>query len=576
MKRDVGLWCLAAAVLLAIFIYAPALRYGLVGYDDTTLLHDNWIVQEPSWASLRTIFGALDVTGRLTLAPEYLPIRDLSVMLDYAVWGDWYAGHHLTNLVLYIAALVAWFFALDGFGIDRRIVGITILLWAVQPAHAESVAWLAERKGLLAAAFAGLSAIGFARFRMGRHWLWLFLATVTAVAAIWSKAHGAFAIGAFAALELFLPTNRVSWKRSLIGLATIGVASLAAFVPVLILARSAEVVGGGGSKLGLALAVHGHYLKLASLLVTSSVSYPIGSALDRIVGACGLVAIVAVLLPSRYAPASAIRAGAAFWFLTWLPVSHLILPLQMVVVADRYLLLPSLGFALVAATLLSRISITWARNALIAALVIASTARAIDARSNWQSGMQLWQRAVATNPADAEAWSAYANAIAEAGDPQLAERITQEGLEHGRSPKLVLRQALLVLARGDRANGLALMREAANGGEFRSMTNLALLLSQDGNTAEALDWARRSVVLAPLYANGQRVLGKLALEANNANEALTAFERAYTLEPHNLTNRYNLALALLRLGRADEARAHLEACLADPTLAPRARPLLGQ
>jgi hypothetical protein len=37
MKRDAGLWCLGAAVLLAIVIYAPAVRYGLVGYDDTTL-----------------------------------------------------------------------------------------------------------------------------------------------------------------------------------------------------------------------------------------------------------------------------------------------------------------------------------------------------------------------------------------------------------------------------------------------------------------------------------------------------------------------------------------------------------
>jgi tetratricopeptide (TPR) repeat protein len=574
MKRDVGLWYLGAAVLLAIVIYAPALRYGLVGYDDTILLHDNWIVQEPSWASLRTIFGALDVTGRLTLAPEYLPIRDLSVMLDYAVWGDWYAGHHLTNLVLYIVALVTWFYAFDGFGIDRRVVGIAILLWAVQPSHAESVAWLAERKGLLAAAFAGLSAIGFARFRAGRHGAYLALATITAVAAIWSKAHGAFAIGAFAALELLLPERRVSWRRSLIGLLTIGAAALAAFVPVLILARSAAVVG-SGSRPELALAVHGHYLRLAALLVKSSVSYPLDSAFDRVLGACGLVAIVFVLVPSRFAPASPIRVGAAFWFLTWLPVSHLILPLQMVFVADRYLLLPSLGFVLVVASLVCRISIPWARNAFIAALVIASTARAIDARSNWESGVQLWQRAVETNPMDGNAWGAYAEAALDAGDAQRAEEIAREGLEHVRSPRLVMRQALLALGHGDRTNGLTLMREAAEAGEFRAMTNLALLLAQDGKTADAIEWARRSVALVPLYANGYRILGKIALDANDANTAVTAFERAYALEPHNLTNRYNLALALLRLGRADEARVHLEACLADPMLAPRVRPLLG-
>lgn len=572
MKRDVGLWLLGAAVLLTLLIYVPSLSYGLVGYDDTMLLEDNWIVQDPSWASLHTIFGALDVSGRLTLAPEYLPIRDLSVMLDYAVWGDWYTGHHLVNLVLYLGAVVAWFFALDAFGIDRRIAGLTILLWAVQPSHAESVAWLAERKGLLAAVFSGVSALAFARFRTGRPAWWLALATLTAVAAIWSKAHGAFAISAFAALELLLPALRASWKRSLIGLATIGTAAFAAFVPVLILARSAEVVGAGSR--GLSLAVHGHYLRLASLLVESSVSYPLGSMLDRSLGALGLVAIVGVLVPSRFAPSAALRAGAAFWLFTWLPVSHLILPLKMVIVADRYLLLPSLGFALVAASLLSRISIAWARNALIAALVVASTARAIDARSNWASGEALWQRAVATNPSDGDAWSAYADAVLNRGDAPRAEQITQQGLAHVRTPRLVMREALLRLGRGDRT-GMPLMREAAEGGEYRAMTNLALLLAQDGKLDEGLEWARRAVDKVPLYANGQRVRGKLALDANKPHEAVTAFERAYALEPRNLTNRYNLALGLQRVGREAEARVHLEACLGDPVLGPRARRLLG-
>jgi Flp pilus assembly protein TadD len=316
-------------------------------------------------------------------------------------------------------------------------------------------------------------------------------------------------------------------------------------------------------------------LRLAALLLKSSVSYPLDSNFDRVLGGFGLIAIAFVLVPSRYAPSSPIRAGAAFWFLTWLPVSHLILPLQMVFVADRYLLLPSLGFVLVVATLLSRISISWARNALVATLVIASGARAIDARSNWESGVPLWRRAVETNPNDGNAWGAYAEAVLEAGDASRADEIVHQGLQHVRSPRLVMRQALLALGHGDRTNGLSLMREAAEGGEFRAMTNLALLLAQDGKSAEALEWGRRSVALVPLYANGHRVLGKIALDANDVNTAVTAFEQAYALEPRNLTNRYNLALALLRVGRVAEARVHLEACLADPTLAPRVRPLLG-
>lgn len=569
MKRDAGFWLLVGALGFAIAIYAPALRYGLVSYDDQMLFGDNWIVQDPSWSSLRTIFGSLDVSERLALAPEYLPIRDLSVMLDYAVWGDWYGGFHLTNLILYLVAIVVWFIAFQDLGIDRRVAGAAVLLWAVQPAHAESVAWLAERKGLLAAAFAGLSAIGYARFRAGSSWRWLALATFMAVAAIWSKAHGAFAIGAFAAFEILLPARRVSWRRSLAALGIIGGVALCAFIPVLLVARSAAVVG-SGSRPEVAAAVHGFYIRLAALLVKSSISYELGSTVDKMIGVAGLLAIIAVLVRARSAP---LRAGAALWLITWLPVSHLLLPLEMVVVADRYLLLPSLGFALIVAALVSRIQIAWARDALLATLVIASTARAIDARSNWESSATLWRRAVDTNPADGIAWSMYAEAVP---DADTANEIVQKGLSHVRSPRLVMRQALLLLARGDHAQGVALMREAAKGGEYRAMTNLALSLAQEGKQAEALEWARRSVAAVPLYANGQRVLGKILLDTDQPHAAVTAFERAYALEPNNLTNRYNLALALIRVGRADEARAHLQACLQDPMLASRARQLMGR
>jgi len=137
----------------------------------------------------------------------------------------------------------------------------------------------------------------------------------------------------------------------------------------------------------------------------------------------------------------------------------------------------------------------------------------------------------------------------------------------------VMRKALIVLTT-DRAAGLALMRQAAEAGEYRAMSNLALLLLADHELVEALAWARKAVTLAPLYPAGQRALGKIALESQLPAEALVAFQHAYALEPNALANRFNLALALLALHRDGEARVHLEACLADPQLGPRARALL--
>ncbi len=147
----------------------------------------------------------------------------------------------------------------------------------------------------------------------------------------------------------------------------------------------------------------------------------------------------------------------------------------------------------------------------------------------------------------------------------------EEGLQHSEAPRLIMREALLALDRGAKADGIALMRKAAEAGEYRAMTNLAYLLLQDGSVTEALDWAHRSAARVPLYANGQRVLGMVALEARLPDEALRAFERAYALEPRNLENRFNLGLAL---HRDVDARPHLEACVHDVALGRRARALL--
>jgi len=583
-RRDPGGFSLVVAVALAVLLYAPTLGYALVGYDDTWLLQDNWIVQTPSWHSLRTIFFELDVERRLSLAPEYLPVRDLSVMLDYAIWGDWYVGFHLTNIALYLGAIVAWFLALEAFGLDRRVVGLALLLWAVHPAHAESVAWLAERKGLLAMALSGVCAVGFSRFRAGRRVFWLVLAVIAALAAVWSKAHAAFAIGSLAMLELMLPARRVSWRRSLIGLAAIGGVAVAAFVPVALLAHDSSVVGIAaptGGRAELVLGIHGFYVQLVMMLHRNSVSYPLAlhgpSAVDLVIGTVALLVLVAMLcMPRgrRLAPHVEIRAACVLWLFAWLPVSHLLVPLRMVVVADRYMLFPTLGFALLIAATASRVASARARTALVLIMIAASALRSWDAQSNWRDGESLWGRAVASNPDDGGAWSMYAEAVASNGQRERAIAIVREGKTHSRAPRLVMREALLSLEVGDRATGSALMREAASAGEHRAMSNLALLLLEDGASAEALAWARRSVQEVPLYEKGQRNLGKVALAAGYPEEALVAFERAYALQPRSLPNRFNLALALIAVQRNADARPHLEACLADPALRTRAQVLL--
>jgi hypothetical protein len=579
LRRNPGLTLLGVALVVATALYAPTLGRGLVNYDDPWLVENNFVVRDLSWSSINTILFDLDSPKRWALAPEYLPVRDLSIMLDYAIWGDHYGGFHVTNLVIYLSSIALVFAMLDGFGIDRRIAGLAVLVWAVHPSHAESVAWITERKGLLGVMFASACGLGYARFRAGRSARWLVMAVVCAVLGVWSKAPAAFAIASLAGLELVLPELRQSWRRSLVGLGAIGIVALAAFVPVVVMATSSSVVGGAshGGRIVSVLGAHGFYVELAAMAMPNALSYPIStsgpSIVDLVVGAVGLAAIIAAVAIPKVP--REVRAGGVLWLFGWLPASHLILPLQMIFVADRYALLPTIGLALAVAAGICRIPRIRGQVALAVALVAAASLRTLDAQGNWASPRALWTRAVESNPDDPEAWSFYAEALASEGDANEALAVTREGLQHVDTPRLRLREALLVMQLGHRDEAIPLFRRAATAGDPRAMADLALLEVDDpAKLADALDWARRAVRAAPTSAHAHRTHGKVALASDHPDEAYEAFLRAYALEPTNLQNRFNLGLVLIKLGRRTEAEPHLQACLADPALASRAAELL--
>jgi len=585
-RRDPGGALLVLALVAVALLYAPVLDRGVVAYDDPWIVGSNWIARTPSWHSLHAIWLDLSPATRLVLGAEYLPVRDLSVMGDFALWGTWWGGHHLTSLVAYEAAIALWFGAFVAFGVDRRVAGLAILVWALHPSHAESVAWLAERKGVLGVMFAGACALGYAKFRADGPTAkrWLALAIACGVLAVWSKATAAFAVAALAGLELALPARRVSWRRSLGGLAAIGAAAIAAYVPVVVLALRYAIVGASAnalpvSRAALVTGVHGFYLRLAAMTLPNAIAYPIGhdgpSSFDVVLGVLGFAALLAAFALRR-TPA-AVRAGALVWTIGWLPASHLILPLQQIVVADRLLLVPTLGLALAAAAGIAAIRDARFRIALGAVVAIAAALRTLDAQASWQGTVELEARAIASSPHDGDAWAMYVEGLDQTGHHDLAERAVAAGLapDHApHAPRLELHEALILDEAGDRAGAMAAMREAADAGEPRAMTDLAKWLLDAGKLDDALAYARRAVDQMPAYPAGQRMRGKVALAAGHPDEALAAFERAYALERSG-ANQLNLGLALMALGRSAEARRYLEPLETDPELGPRARALLG-
>lgn len=570
-----------AAGLLVGALYLPSLGYGLVNYDDFWLIRDNELLQQPSLEAVGAILFDLSEPQRMRLGGEYLPLRDLSVMADYVLWGQWYGGHHLTNLVLYGVICALLVLALRRWLGDPALALAAGLLYAAHPLHVEAVAWLSERKGLLAACWLLAALITFHRFaRSGRAGM-LVATALLMVLSVWSKALTIAGVGALVALLWFFPPRRPT-RRTWIGLALVAAAAAVAFVPVWLAGQQVDMVqpgfhgGSWRATAWLMARVHATYLEQLFWSGEYAIRYPLepgqpGMA-RGLVGAAVALAILgwAAVGAVRYRPWGEGRAAggelgrrlslAAWWWLALVaPVSQLVLPLQNYI-ADRYMFLPSLAWALSVAAAVMALGHRRARQLILGAMVLLSLGMSWFQLRTWSSTEALFRQVLVLVPDDHEAMLRLAHLARDQGDLEEARRWAERAREVAPDDADVLTLVSLIqIDQGDRPGAIETLRRAVRvTRDDRVRANLALLLLRQGQRREALELARQAARIKPWRAHNQRVLGLAALDSGLYEEAARAFAEALRFEPHNAQNHINLGVALRRLGRDAEAREHLE------------------
>jgi hypothetical protein len=143
----------AAAILATVAgVYVDTIHYGFVNEDFN-------FARPWTWAELlATLHGTWAPHGGVAI--YYRPVVSWSLALDYALWGSWTPGYHLTNLAIHAVNGVLALRLLSRLGLPEHAALTGALAWIVHPLSATAAAWTNQRTDAMAAAFVLAALIG--------------------------------------------------------------------------------------------------------------------------------------------------------------------------------------------------------------------------------------------------------------------------------------------------------------------------------------------------------------------------------------------------------------------------------
>ncbi len=547
---------IAVLGLSAAAIFAPTLSFDFVYDDGSQILANPWLWHARHLPELLTK-AVWSFKGDLP-SNYYRPIQMLLYFIDAQLFGRSPFGFHLTNVLIHVAATIAGFILLREVTGERRAAAAA-LLFAVHPAHVESVAWIAGSTDVNCAVlmFACLWAWSRSHAAAGRRRATLTVVTgMLFLAALLAKETAVV----IPALALAMPpgTDRAGTPRPLPRLMSRKATRLAVVsacvLPAYLLLRWHALGGLSGfvrhpelSPAGIvanALALIPRYLLVAFppwTLVPDRVFEPASGMLDPWCLAGTAIMVIGLLLAvwlRRSAPS--VVFGIALMLVPLLPV----LQVQYVginVQADRYLYVPSLGVCLLIAEAAASIARHRAtgpgvRRAVVMAgalFVLAAAVRTVNAAGTWKNDQTLARAAIALEPRSITMRVLLATTLDRAGRTDEAANVAEAA-------------AALDPHNPDAAASVA-----------------ALRAQRDAKSPEEqVSILRAALVENPVHPYLWASLSAACVRARLFDQAVAAAKRALALDPHNAAAIVNLASARGGLrdyaGQEAEARRALE------------------
>lgn len=617
------------------FLYANTLTHDYA-QDDAIVITDNMFTQQgiagiPGILQYDTFYGFFKEEGKAQLVAggRYRPLSLLMFAVEVQLFGQQPFVGHLVNILLYgfIAVLLYWLLLKlllptksEAFGYFVALV--TALLFAVHPIHTEVVANIKGRDEILAL-LGGLSALYFAlKAFETRTNLPLILAAVFFFLGLMAK-ENAITFLAIVPLSFYFFTKAKAGEIALytapLVVATIVFLAIRFSIlgsglgepsmelmnnPFLKLEGGRYVALGFGEKMATVLFTLGKYIQL--LIFPHPLShdyYPRQIALMawsdwQVLLSFALYLGMVIVAIRGLAKKDPISFGILFYLATLSIVSNILFAVG-TTMSERFMFMPSIGFALVVGVLLFRYLYNGKKNlmplyALLAVVLLLFSIKTITRNPVWKDNYALFLSDVENAPNSAKLRNAAGGELITQSqklganqERQKNEMLTEAAghLQEAIRIHPTFKNAHLLL--GNCYNYLKQYENAVtyyqnalelDPGYEEAINNLGITYrdagryfgEEKGDLAKALSYLEKAYSMRPDEYETLRLLGVAYGIKGDAQKAIFYFNEALKQNPDDANALFNLGTAYLNAGKVEEGNQyHQRARTIDPNVGAR-------
>lgn len=560
-------WFKVILFVFAFVLYGNTTQNGY-SLDDLYVTYNNPMVKKgieaiPQILSSRYINLNAEEGGTMNFG--YRPLTKAMFAVEHQFFGEDPGTSHLINIVLYGLTLLLLFSILHRLmaGYSAWFPFLVTMLWAAHPVHTEVVASLKNREEIISFLFGLLALKSYMNYVAKNSWMSLTAGAIWFLLSIFSKPSTLPLLAAIP-FTLFFFTN-AGWKKllfvtgSMIAISILAVLFVKLYLPAIsrpMLFFENPLAFEKSFLLHVATGMYGLLMYLKLLVFPHPLLFYYGYNTIPVVGLGNVWVILSILLHLGMLIFAVMKlrekhilSYAIFLYLIVISMYANIVKPPAGIIAERFLYIASLGFAIAVVYLLARIfkagikiespnSLLWKVAVAVIVLLIPFTAKTIDRNKDWESQLSLFSHDIQYLGNSAKANFIYATTL----KTDLIERMNS-GENNGNTTKEV-----------DKIIELLEQTVKIYPGYFEAWNSLGEMYIMAKNEPDkALGYFNRTVKEKPTYAAGWYNLGYIYFQKQDYQKALENFRAASLLDTTDLKALANLASCYNKTGQIDSA-----------------------